>query len=150
MLAGFNPVVITALKEWPADTAIDPARLAGAFRRGAERARRRAPAACGLLARHLCGAGAAVKAGAASVDHLPHACARLTQRHPGCATPERAGDLGSPDAADNFIAAAAAGGKPRLFWVDHWAALADPWFTVPWTSEASALHAGRALMFLQQ
>jgi len=49
----------------------------------------------------------------------------------------------------SLVAAAVAGEKPRLFWVDYW----DPFtafFTTPWDDDSKVLHAGRALLYLQQ
>lgn len=58
-----------------------------------------------------------------------------------------ADELGS-DTMNGLVAVAAAGGKPRLFWVDYWAPYAF-FFTQPWEEKDKVLHAGRALFYLK-
>jgi len=50
---------------------------------------------------------------------------------------------------EQLVAAAAAGGKPRLFMLDYWA-LSAFWGEAPADKAGRAEHCGRALLFLQQ
>ena len=48
----------------------------------------------------------------------------------------------------SLVEAAAAGAKPRLYLVDYWDLTV--FFTTEWKDSDKVLHAGRALLYLQQ
>lgn len=60
------------------------------------------------------------------------------------------GDIGADGfTLEGLVKEAAAGKKPRLYWVDYWAPFAQL-FKEPWEEQGKVLHAGRALFYLKQ